>query len=87
MIFASTKAPDSDQVDTLQFVMTHYPKQTRLNKNDNIRSEDALIFEFCSLGNLEGLKSLLRRGDASPLDCDPEGWTLSAVNVAVQEKV
>lgn len=41
----------------------------------NIRSEDALIFEFCSAGNLEGLKSLLRRGDASPFDCDPEGWT------------
>lgn len=41
----------------------------------NIRSEEALVFEFCSFGNLEGLKSLLRRGDASPFDCDLEGWT------------
>jgi len=41
----------------------------------NIRSEDALIFEFCFSGNLEGVQALLRRGDASPFDCDPEGWT------------
>ena len=41
----------------------------------NVRSDEALIFEFCSFGNIEGVKSLLRRGDASPFDCDPEGWT------------
>ena len=41
----------------------------------NVRSEDALIFEFCFSGNLEGVQALLRRGDASPFDCDPEGWT------------
>ncbi|KAI9780629.1 MAG: hypothetical protein M1816_002790 [Peltula sp. TS41687] len=41
----------------------------------NIRPHDALIFEFCSAGNLEAVKSLLSRGDASPFDTDPDGWT------------
>lgn len=42
----------------------------------NIRSEEALIFEFCSFGDIEGVKSPLRRGEASPFDCDPEGCHL-----------
>jgi hypothetical protein len=37
--------------------------------------ESALVFEFCREGNLEGLKSLFRRGEASPWDRDPEGQT------------
>ena len=41
----------------------------------NIRPVDALIFEFCFFGNIEGVKSLLRRQEASPFDCDPERWT------------
>ncbi len=41
----------------------------------NIRSEEALIFEFCLFGNVEGVRSLLRRREASPFDTDPEGWT------------
>lgn len=52
--------------------MPHFGIQFR---QYNIRSEEALIFEFCSYGNIEGVKSLLRRGDASPFDTDPDAWT------------
>ncbi len=41
----------------------------------NVRSEESLIFEFCSSGNVDGVRSLLSRGEASPFDTDPEGWT------------
>jgi hypothetical protein len=37
--------------------------------------ESALVFEFCREGNLDGLKSLFRRGEASPWDRGPEGQT------------
>ncbi|EDN92350.1 predicted protein [Sclerotinia sclerotiorum 1980 UF-70] len=37
--------------------------------------ENALIFEFCREGNLEGIRTLLSRGDASPYDKDPLGRT------------
>ncbi|PMD36404.1 hypothetical protein L207DRAFT_587407 [Hyaloscypha variabilis F] len=37
--------------------------------------ETALVFEFCSAGNLEGLKSLFKRKEASPWDRDPKGQT------------
>jgi hypothetical protein len=37
--------------------------------------ESALVFEFCREGNLEGLRSLFRRKEASPWDLDPEGQT------------
>ncbi|KAF7860350.1 hypothetical protein EAF04_008477 [Stromatinia cepivora] len=37
--------------------------------------ESALIFEFCREGNLDGIRTLLSRGDASPYDKDPLGRT------------
>ena len=37
--------------------------------------ESALIFEFCRTGNLDGVRTLLSRGDASPYDRDPSGKT------------
>jgi hypothetical protein len=37
--------------------------------------ESALVFEFCREGNLEGLRSLFRRKEASPWDRDPQGQT------------
>jgi hypothetical protein len=37
--------------------------------------ETALIFDFCHEGNLEGVKSLFERGEASPWDRDPKGQT------------
>ncbi|TGO49939.1 hypothetical protein BOTNAR_0411g00070 [Botryotinia narcissicola] len=37
--------------------------------------ESALIFEFCRSGNLDGIRTLLSRGDASPHDRDPLGRT------------
>ncbi|TGO63121.1 hypothetical protein BCON_0015g00500 [Botryotinia convoluta] len=37
--------------------------------------ESALIFEFCRRGNLDGIRTLLSRGDASPYDRDPLGRT------------
>jgi hypothetical protein len=35
---------------------------------------DSLIFEFCSNGNLDGLRSLLVRKEASPRDMNSYGW-------------
>lgn len=37
--------------------------------------ENALIFELCKLGNVDGVRLLLQRGEASPLDRDPMGRT------------
>jgi len=37
--------------------------------------ENALIFEFCRNGNLEAVRSLFERGEASPWDRDPAGLT------------
>lgn len=37
--------------------------------------ETALIFDFCREGNLDGVKSLFKRGEASPWDRDPRGQT------------
>ncbi len=36
---------------------------------------DSLIFEFCEKGNLDDVKSLLVRRDASPWDVNSEGWS------------
>lgn len=36
---------------------------------------DSLVFEFCRDGNLDGLRSLLKRGLASPWDRNPDGRT------------
>jgi hypothetical protein len=36
--------------------------------------DDALIFEFCKLGNVDAVRELFRRGDASVLDVDSDGW-------------
>lgn len=38
-------------------------------------SPDSLIFDLCRQGDAIGVKILLRRGDASFLDCDPSGMT------------
>lgn len=37
--------------------------------------DDSLIFEFCREGNLDGIRSLLRRKEASPWDVNSKGWT------------
>ena len=42
---------------------------------------DALIFQFCEDGNLEGVKTLLARGDASLMDRCPKGLTLLHVSI------
>ncbi|KAI9744997.1 MAG: hypothetical protein M1835_002634, partial [Candelina submexicana] len=41
----------------------------------NLISEESLIFSFCSSGNIDGVRLLLARGEASPFDTDGEGWT------------
>lgn len=38
-------------------------------------AEDSLIFEFCREGNVEGVRTLFKRGEASPWDRDPAGQT------------
>jgi hypothetical protein len=38
-------------------------------------AEDSLIFEFCRNGNLEGVRALFERREASPWDRDPTGQT------------
>jgi len=38
-------------------------------------ADDAHIFEFCRNGNIEAVKTLLKRGEASPWDTDSHGWT------------
>jgi hypothetical protein len=38
-------------------------------------AEDSLIFEFCRKGNLEGVRTLFERREASPWDRDPTGQT------------
>jgi hypothetical protein len=40
-----------------------------------VRPTEAMIFEFCSSGNVDGVKSLIKRKDASHFDTDTEGWT------------
>jgi hypothetical protein len=37
--------------------------------------DDSLIFDFCKVGNVEGIKTLFSRGEASPWDVDSDGWT------------
>ena len=34
-----------------------------------------LIFDFCKMGNIEGVQRLLARGDATVRDASPKGWT------------
>jgi hypothetical protein len=43
--------------------------------------ETALVFEFCREGNLEGVKALFKRNEASPWDRDPKGQTPLLVRV------
>jgi hypothetical protein len=38
-------------------------------------SDDNAIFEFCRTGNIQGVKTLLASGRASPLDKNTHGWT------------
>lgn len=44
---------------------------------------DSLIFEFCGTGNLDGVKTLLTRGDASVWDRDPDGYTPLHVSIVL----
>ena len=37
--------------------------------------DSSLIFDFCKTGNIEGVKLLIARGDASVRDASPKGWT------------
>jgi hypothetical protein len=36
--------------------------------------DDAIIFTFCQHNNLEGVRELFSRGEASVLDVDSKGW-------------
>ena len=47
--------------------------------------DDSLIFEFCREGNLEGVRSLLSRGDASVKDTDSLGQTALYVSPLREE--
>lgn len=38
-------------------------------------SSTAQIFEACKIGDIQWLRSLFQRGEASPFDTDPHGWT------------
>jgi hypothetical protein len=38
-------------------------------------ADDARIFDFCREGNIDAVKTLLKRGEASPWDTDSQGWT------------
>ena len=42
---------------------------------------DSLIFEFCAQGNIDGVRSLLSRGDASVRDTDSNGRTALHVSI------
>ena len=41
----------------------------------NIISKDSLIFRYAKRGNADGVRDLIREGNASPFDCDEYGWT------------
>ena len=43
--------------------------------------ETALVFEFCREGNIQGLRSLFARNEASPWDRDPKGQTPLLVRI------
>ena len=45
--------------------------------------DDALLFEFCRKGNLDGVRSLLSRGEASVRDVDSHGRTALFVSLLV----
>jgi hypothetical protein len=42
--------------------------------------DDALIFRFCELGNIEAVREMITRGDASIYDTDSRGWSLLHVS-------
>lgn len=61
---------------SLSCVRSNYSRLTNLQfQIYNTRSDEALIFEFCSSGNVDGVKSLITRKEASPFDIDSDGWT------------
>lgn len=61
---------------SISCIRSNYSRLTNLHfQVHNTRPHDALIFEFCSSGNLNGVKSLIARKDASPFDVDADGWT------------
>lgn len=47
----------------------------------NTKPDGALIFEFCSSKNVDGVKSLINRKDVFPFDTDPDEWTSLHVRV------
>lgn len=46
----------------------------------NVIPEDSLVFEYAQVGNLAGLRKLFADGLASPLDYNPNGWTILDVS-------
>lgn len=61
---------------SVSYVRSTYSRLTNLQfQIYNSRPGGALIFEFCSSGNVDGVKSLITRKDASPFDIDSDGWT------------
>jgi hypothetical protein len=43
--------------------------------------DDHDMFRFCREGNIDGVRTLLSRGDASPWDINTHGWTPLHVNI------
>lgn len=44
-------------------------------------ADDALIFSLCKIGNIDAVRELFERGDASVLDVDSKGWRPLHVSV------
>jgi len=47
----------------------------------NVRPLDSLIFWYCEIGDLEGVKGLIWNGEASLLDVTPTGGSLITVSI------
>ena len=41
----------------------------------NIRPEESLVFQYADAGDVTGLQGLFDKHEASPWDCDENGWT------------
>jgi len=46
----------------------------------NLRPDWSPIFEFARLGDIQSVRRLIREGQASPNDVNPDGWTLLHVS-------
>jgi hypothetical protein len=45
--------------------------------------DDSLVFSFCMTGNVDAVRELFKRGEASVIDVDTDGWT--PLHVGLQE--